>query len=118
MFDEALRKILTEVEGARCVVLSGRDGVVVASAVAPGGPAADVVAASLADLFRRVTAAHEDAGLSPPEEFTSEGSGGRAAVRLVDAQHLLVAVLSGAGGLGRARFALLQAVEELEGELR
>ena len=117
MLDDVLKGVLSEVEDARCVVLAGRDGMVVAAAVAKDGPAADVVAASLADLFRKVTAAHRDAGLAPPQEFTSAGTDGQAAVRQVAAQYMLAAVLTGTGSLGRTRFALLKAAEALESEL-
>ena len=117
MFDEVVRGVLREVAGAQCVVLAGRDGLVVAAAVAEGAPAADVVAASLADLFRRVAAAHRDAGLAPPQEFTSVGAEGQAAVRQVAAQYVLMAILEGSGSLGRTRFALQKAAEALESEL-
>jgi predicted regulator of Ras-like GTPase activity (Roadblock/LC7/MglB family) len=117
VFDEVVEGILGEIEGAQCVILAGRDGVVVAKAVAKGGPAPDVVAASLADLFRKVTLAHRDAGLDLPREFSSAGPHGQAALREVTSQYLLLAVLDGAGSLGRARFALSKAAEALEGEL-
>jgi len=117
MFDEVLKNVLAKVEGVRCVVLAGRDGVVVASAVARDGPAPDVVAASLADLFRKVATAHRDAGLVPPTEFTSGGSSGQAALRLVTAQYLLVAVVDGLSSLGRTRFELRKAAALLEPEL-
>lgn len=117
MFNEVLNDVLTGIEGARCVLLSGRDGVVVASAVSPDGPAPDVVAASLADLFRRVAAAHRDAGFDPPTEFTSGGPSGQAAMRAVTGQYLLVAIVDGTGSLGRARFELRKAAAALEPEL-
>jgi predicted regulator of Ras-like GTPase activity (Roadblock/LC7/MglB family) len=117
MFNEVLNGVLTGIEGARCVLLSGRDGVVVASAVSPDGPAPDVVAASLADLFRRVAAAHRDAGFDPPTEFTSGGPSGQAAMRAVTGQYLLVAIVDGTGSLGRARFELRKAAAALEPEL-
>ncbi len=67
MFDEVLQGALDGIEGARCVLLAGSDGMVVAAAVAKEGPAPEVLAASLADLFRRVAEAHRDAGLVPPK---------------------------------------------------
>jgi predicted regulator of Ras-like GTPase activity (Roadblock/LC7/MglB family) len=117
MLDEVLNGVLTDIEGARCVLLSGRDGVVVASAVSRDGPAPDVVAASLADLFRRVAAAHRDAGFAPPIEFTSGGPSGQAAMRSVTGQYLLVAIVDGTGSLGRTRFQLRKAAAALEPEL-
>ena len=117
MFDEVLKRVLAAVEGARCVLLAGQDGMVVAAAVARDGPAPDMVAASLADLFRKVVAAHRDAGLVPPVEFTSGGSSGQAALRAVTAEYLLVAVVDGLGSLGRTRFELRKAAAALEPEL-
>lgn len=117
MFDEVLKHALDEIEGARCVVLAGADGMVVASAGDAEGPAPDAVAASLADLFRRVTVAHRDAGLAPPDEFTSGGNRERAALRAVSPQYLLLAVLGERGSLGRTRFALRKACAALQTEL-
>jgi len=117
MFDEVLKKVLTEVEGARCVLLAGFDGMVVAAAVTKDGPAPDVVAASLADLFRKVGVAHRDAGLAPPKEFTAAGSSGQSALRVVTPGYLVVAVLDGIGSLGRMRFELRKAAAALEPEL-
>ena len=117
MFDEVLNGLLAHVEGAQCVLLADLDGMVVSSAVVEDGPAADVVAASLADLFRKVDAAHRDAGLGPPKEFTSGGPAGHTALRAVTAQYLLVAVVDGVGSLGRARFELRKAAAALEPEL-
>ena len=117
MFDEVLGRVLIDVAGARCVLLAGLDGVVVAAAVVKDGPAPDVVAASLADLFRKVAAAHCDAGLFPPKEFISGGSSGQAVMRAVTAQYVLIAVLDGLGSLGRTRFELRKAAAALEPEL-
>jgi predicted regulator of Ras-like GTPase activity (Roadblock/LC7/MglB family) len=117
MFNEVLKGVLAEVEGTRCVLLAGLDGMLVAAAVAKDSPPADVVAASLADLFRRVTAAHRDAGLQPPNEFTSGGASGQAALRAVTGEYFLVAVLDGTGSLGRTRFELRKAAAALEPEL-
>jgi predicted regulator of Ras-like GTPase activity (Roadblock/LC7/MglB family) len=117
MLDDVLRGVLAELPGARCVVLAARDGVVVAAAASREGAPPDVVAAALADLFRKVSAAHREVGLVPPTEFTSGGSSERAAVRVVSGQYLLVAVVNGAGSLGRTRFSLRKAAAELEPEL-
>jgi predicted regulator of Ras-like GTPase activity (Roadblock/LC7/MglB family) len=117
MFDDVLKNALAEIEGARCVLLSGPDGVVVAAAVAGDGPAPDVVAASLADLYRKVAAAHRSAGLVPPTEFTSGGAEGQAVLRVVTGEYLLVAIVDGAGSLGRTRFQLRKTAAALEPEL-
>jgi len=117
MIDEILKRLLAEVEGAQCVLLASFDGMVVSSAVATDGPAPDVIAASLAELFRRVGVAHRDAGLARPKEFTSGGTSVQAALRAVTPQYLLVAVLDGIGSLGRTRFELRKAAAVLEPEL-
>jgi predicted regulator of Ras-like GTPase activity (Roadblock/LC7/MglB family) len=117
MLDDLLHGVLAELPGARCVVLTAQDGVVVAAAASREGPSPDVVAASLADLFRKVSAAHREAGLVPPTEFTSGGSSEQAALRVVTGQYLLVAVIDGAGSLGQTRFHLRKAAAELESEL-
>jgi predicted regulator of Ras-like GTPase activity (Roadblock/LC7/MglB family) len=117
VIDGVLRRILASVVGARCVVLAAADGVLVASAVAPGGPAPDAVAAAMGDLLRRVAAAHRDAGLVPPSEFASGGPDGQAALRVVTNQYVLIVVLSDPRDLGRARHALRLGAAELEPEL-
>ena len=114
MLDEVLHGVLAELPGARCVVLSARDGVVVAAAATREGPAPDVVAAALADLFRKISAAHREAGLAPPTEFTSggssEASGGEGRDRAVSAgrrrrwcRELRAGALPFAEGRSRAR---------------
>ena len=117
MIDEVLKRLLADVEGARCVLLASHDGMVVGAAVAADGPAPDVLAASLADLFGKVGVAHRDAGLARPREFTSGGSSVCAVLRAVTPLYLLVAVLDGIGGLGKTRFELRKAAARLEPEL-
>jgi len=117
MLDEVLKRVLTDVEGAQCVLLTSFDGMVVASAVTSNGPVPEVVAASLADLYRRVGLAHGDAGLAPPKEFTAGGPSVQSALRAVTPQYLLVAVLDGIASLGRTRFELRRAAAALEIEL-
>jgi predicted regulator of Ras-like GTPase activity (Roadblock/LC7/MglB family) len=117
MIDEVLKRLLSDLAGARCVLLASHDGMVVAAAVAADGPAPGVVAASLADLFGKVGMAHREAGLARPREFTSGGSTVCAVLRAVTAQYLLVAVLDGIGGLGKTRFELRKAAARLEPEL-
>ena len=117
MFDDALAKVLRKVEGARCVLLTGSDGVVVASVAANDAVAPDSVAASLAELFRRAKTAHRDAGFAPPIELTVAGASSQSVLRLVTPEYLLVAVLDGIVGLGRTRFELRKAAAALTPEL-
>jgi predicted regulator of Ras-like GTPase activity (Roadblock/LC7/MglB family) len=117
VIDEVLKRLLADVEGARCVLLASHDGMVVASAVAAEGPAPELVAASLADLFGKVVVAHREAGLAGPREFTSSGSSSQAALRAVTPHYVLVAVLGEGGSLGRTRFALRKAAAALAPDL-
>lgn len=117
MFDKILNDLLARLEGARCVLLAGMDGMIVAAAVARSMPAPDAVAASLVDLFRKLSVAHRDAGLAPPSEFTSGGAGGQAAVRTVTEDYVLIAVLEDASGLGRTRFELRKTAAAIQPEL-
>jgi len=73
--------------------------------------------ASMADLFRKADAAHRDAGLVTPMELASGSLEGRAVLRAVTADYLLVAALEGSGSLGRMRFALRKAADALQPEL-
>ena len=117
MFDEALAKVLHQLEGSPCVLLTGSDGMLVASAVTKDGPAPDVVAASLADLFRKAGLAHRESGFAPPKELTSCGSSTQSVSRAVTPEYLLVAVIDRIGSLGRTRFELKMAAAALEPEL-
>src|SRR5262245_27255606 len=117
MIDDVLRKLLADLEGARCVLLASHDGMVVASAVARDGPAPETIAASLADLFGKVGTAHHEAGLARPKEFASVGATDRAVLRAVSPHYLLVAVSDGAGSLGRARLEVRKAAAALAPEL-
>ncbi len=118
MFDDVLRGTLARIEGARCVVLAGVDGMIVTAALrhADDDPP-EAVAASLVELFRRVSAAHRDAGLTPPQEFTSGNPDEQSALRAVTDRYVLMAVLDGVASLGRARFELRKAASAIHPEL-
>lgn len=114
MFDDALKRILAEVEGARCVLIAGLDGMVVAAAVSERGPAPDLVAASMADLYRKAGTALADAGLGAPGELTLGGPEGHVILREVTSEYLLAITLAVDGSLGRSRFELRKAAAALE----
>ena len=117
MIDEALRRVRGEGDGVDTVVLTGVDGIVVATAGGADGLAPDTVAAAFADLFLKVGNAHREAGLPVPRELTASGPDRRVVVRAVTEEYLLLAVLSERGILGRARHALSKAALALEAEL-
>jgi predicted regulator of Ras-like GTPase activity (Roadblock/LC7/MglB family) len=117
VFDDVLRRVLETVEGVTCVFLAGRDGMVVASVVREGGPSPELMAASMADLFRKAGSAFEDAEIGVPSEFTLGGVSGHVVLREVVSGYLLAASVEPDGGLGRARFELRKAAASLEPEL-
>lgn len=118
MFDDALGTVLERVEGARTAILSGLDGMIVAVASSgTGEPPADLLAASLADLFRKVESAHLEAGLPPPRELTAGSADGTLAVRAVTRDYLLIALLGPGGSVGHLRFELHRAASRIEPEL-
>jgi predicted regulator of Ras-like GTPase activity (Roadblock/LC7/MglB family) len=117
VFDEVLKRILEAVDGATCVLLAGQDGMVVAFVVGEGGPAPDLVAASMADLFRKAGAALGDADLGAPAEMTVGGNAGHVVLREVAPGFVLAASLEPNGSLGRARYELRKAAMALEPEL-
>jgi len=117
VIDEALRGVHGESQGVDAVLLAGTDGVLVATSMAAEDLAADAIAAAFADLFRKVGAAHRDAGLPAPREITAGGPERRVVVRAVTDEYLLLAVLSERGILGQARHALSRAALRLEAEL-
>lgn len=117
MFKEVLSEILERVDGAGCVLLSGRDGVLVASASREGAPAPDAIAASMADLYRKAGTALEDAGFGLPVELSVGAGAGHVVLREVTADYLLAASLGPGGSLGRVRFELRRAAAVLEPEL-
>ena len=119
VFDEALSAVLERIEGARAVVLTGADGMVLAASrdEGPGAPPIDVLAACYADLYKRVAAAHGDSGLAPPVEMCAGSRHGTVLLRAVASSYLLVAVLGPASVPGKARFELRRAADRLAPEL-
>lgn len=117
MLDEALARVHEIVEGARTVALVALDGVVVASEGEREDPDLDVVAASYPDLFRKVAAAHAEAGLPPPTELIVRGVDATVVLRAVDSDYALLAVLGERGSLGRARFELAKAAAAVRPEV-
>ena len=118
MFDETLAELTARIDGARAIVLTGVDGMILAAAGGGGAdPAPDLLAACLSDVHRRVVAAHRDAGLPLPVETSAGSSDATVVVRRVTDEYLLVALLGPAGGLGRARFEMRRAAARLQTEL-
>jgi predicted regulator of Ras-like GTPase activity (Roadblock/LC7/MglB family) len=117
VFDEVLRRVIDGLDDAQCVVLVGTDGVVVAAASRDGGPPPDVIAASAADLFRKVGSVRRDEGFGGTDEVAAGGDRGHIVLREVVPGYLLAASLAAGRSLGRARFELRKAAADLEPEL-
>jgi predicted regulator of Ras-like GTPase activity (Roadblock/LC7/MglB family) len=117
VIDEALRAVLREGRGVEVVLLTGIDGVVVASTGSGAGLSTEAVAAAFADLLRKTGGAHREAGLPDPQELTAGSPGRRVVVRAVTAEYFLLAVLGETGIVGQARHVLSQAAARLEPEL-
>lgn len=117
MIDEALSAVLRELRGVETVLLTGTDGVIVASSGKGADLSADAVAAAFADLLRKSGGAHREAGLPPPQELTAGSPGRRVVVRAVTDDYFLLAVLGETGIVGQARHALSRAAARLEPEL-
>ena len=117
MLDEVLRRFMAEVDGARCVVLAGRDGMVVASQARDGAPSPELIAASMADLFRKIGVAFREEGLGAAAEVAVGGGDGHVMLREVTPGYLLAASLAAGGSLGHARFELRRAAFVLAADL-
>jgi predicted regulator of Ras-like GTPase activity (Roadblock/LC7/MglB family) len=118
MFDDALQAVRAGADGVLAVVLAGLDGMVVAALPPTGdGPAADVLAASFVEIYKKVGATYRDAGLAMPVEITVQGAGSTVAVRAVTSEYLLMALFDPTGIAGQVRFELRRAAGRLQPEL-
>jgi predicted regulator of Ras-like GTPase activity (Roadblock/LC7/MglB family) len=118
VFDETLQAVQQGANGVRAVILAGLDGMVVAATrAAADAPAADVLAASFAELYRKVGAAYRDAGLPAPDELTFGGEGTTVALRAVTPEYVLLALMGPPAFTGQVRFELRRAAGRLRPEL-
>lgn len=117
MIDEALRRVREGGGDVRAVLLAGRDGIVVTAVPPSDADASELIAATFAELFRRVREAHRDAGLAIPEEITTGGATGRVIVRAVGDEYLLLALLGEGAIAGKARHDLALAASAIVPEL-
>ncbi|HEX4825187.1 MAG TPA: roadblock/LC7 domain-containing protein [Candidatus Polarisedimenticolaceae bacterium] len=117
MLDEVLGRVMTGVDGARCIVLAARDGVVVAARARNGAPSPELIAASMADLFEKVGSTFDREGLGAAAEVAVGGVDGHVMMRAVTPDYLLAIALAAGGSLGRARWELRRAAADLVAEL-
>lgn len=113
IFEDTLRIVLDNVEGARTVMIVGRDGMIVATTGEVEESGSDTLAAAYADLARKIAAANRDTGLGPPREFVAGCAEATVVWRDVNGEYGLVALLRPDGSLGRARYELAKAGEKI-----
>ena len=117
MLDDALKQAAAAAEGIDGVFLVAMDGMEVARSGDPGDFPLEIVAASYADIMRKLEAAGHEAEFDPPEEMMVTTRGRKLIFRSVTPEYGLLAVLSPRGILGRARFELVKAARALRPEL-
>lgn len=118
MFVETLHGVAERIDGVRCLMLVGRDGMVVASTGGADRDEAESLAATYVDLLRRIDKGHEECGLRGLREWISGLDDAWVVLRAVTPQYLLLAWTSPDALLGRLRFELRKAASTLEPELR
>jgi len=117
MLDDALKQAASASEGIEGVFLVGMDGMEVARSGDPGEFPLEFMAASYADIMRKLAAAGKEADLEEPSELMVTTAGRKLIFRTVNAEYGLLAVLSSSGILGKARFELGKAARTLKPEL-
>lgn len=117
MFERELRAPVERVPGVRWVGLIGLDGVPVAQSGGASEVPVDELAASYADLIRRIAATHREVDVGPPSEVVMSSHDARIVVRTVTVDYGLIAILGPEASLGRARYELHKAALNLRPEL-
>ena len=117
MLDDALKQAVAAAEGLEGVFLIAMDGMEVARSGDPGDFPLEFMAASYADIMRKLAASGKEAGFEEPSELTVTTPGRKLIFKTVTSEYGLLAVVSAAGILGRARFELDKAARALKPEL-
>lgn len=118
MFTEVLRGVAERLDGVRCLLLVGRDGMVVASTGTAPRDESETLAATFVDLLRRIDKGHEECGLEGLREWITGLDDAWVVVRTVTPQYVLVAWTTTEALLGRVRFELRKAASAIEPELQ
>jgi predicted regulator of Ras-like GTPase activity (Roadblock/LC7/MglB family) len=117
MLDDTLQRIREGVEAVRGAWLVGLDGIPVAGSAEESFSGADDLAATFADLFRKVRAAQADVGRAEPAELIVGDADGFVVIRAVTAEYALVGVVGERGSLGRLRFEFRKVSPEIAAEV-
>lgn len=117
MFDETLKSIVANTDGAVGALIMGLDGISVARADASDSSIdIDVIAAEYTTLLRKSMRNTEDAALGSLRELVVAAEKFAFLIKPITTEYFLVLVLEAHGGLGRARFELRKAQLALEEE--
>jgi predicted regulator of Ras-like GTPase activity (Roadblock/LC7/MglB family) len=117
MFEETLKSIVANAEGAVGALIMGIDGIAVARATASGASVdLDGVAAEYTTLLRKATRNTEGAALGQLRELVVAAEEFAYLIKPITSEYFLVLVLAAPEGLGRARFELRKAQLALEEE--
>ena len=118
MLDQVLERVNETVSGSRAVLLVGMDGVIAAACSAEGVSSWEWIAASYTELLRQAGSANREARMDPPTELLVASPSAILVFRQVTPEYALLAALDPeSGSLGRARYELRKASDQLLPEL-
>ncbi len=117
MLNEALERAAVRSAGIQGVFLIAMDGMEVARSGDPGEFPLEFIAATYADLMKRLISCSREADEAVPRELMVTSAGKKLIFRTVTPDYGLLAVLGQDGLTGRARYELLRAAVALEPEL-
>ena len=117
MLSDALKQAAAAAEGIDGVFLIAMDGMEVARSGDPGDFPLEFMAASYADIMRKLAAAGKEVDFEAPAELVVTTSGRKLIFRAITAEYGLLAVIAPGGLTGRARYELGKAARILQPEL-
>ena len=117
MLHEALEQVAAAAQGIDGVYLIAMDGMEVARSGDPGDFPLEFMAASYADIMRKLEAAGKEADIEAPTELLVTTAGRKLIFRTVTAEYGLLAVVAPGGISGRVRYELIKAARLLRPEL-
>lgn len=118
MLDEKLSRVRDRVPGMRGVFLVGLDGVAAAGAGHEEPLAWEPIVAGYADLLSRATSTNRESALEGPVELIVSTRTTVVLLRGLNQGYFLLAGLDDVTALGRARFELHKAADELVDDLQ
>ncbi|MBD3869371.1 MAG: roadblock/LC7 domain-containing protein [Acidobacteria bacterium] len=117
MLNDVLKQAAAAVQGVDGVFLVAMDGMEVARSGDPGDFPLEFMAASYADIMRKLEAAGKEVDFESPAELMVTTSGRKLIFRAVTPEYGLLAVVAPGGITGKARYELGKAARLLRPEL-